>query len=333
MSDLPEQHDQDKSADTKLEASAGIEKAETESAAKAEVAGEKQDVKVEVTEPVAESNPSVTEEKKAEVNATSNQEKKEAVADQNETAVEEKETEPTVDTTQHDRPEAIEEKVDEGAPANVTEEEVKQAEPEQTTKTNDPVSTNVSADPSPAISLAALRPLSPSSRTSTPPLSATTTAPAAKKFSAMNVNKKFLSKTGSPSPAGASAATKLNPLASKSTPQQFGPSLHVRSPHQFASTYRRSFISTTLNNPYNSHCQAIRIASTTIISLLEFTMGQTCITTIRLFLVKYQERYTICICSTDGLGSRHSFETSMEGCRCGRKKTRDGGSQQGLSYC
>jgi hypothetical protein len=80
----------------------------------------------------------------------------------------------------------------------------------------DAAPTNVSAEPSPAVSHTALRPLSPSSRTSTPPLAAGSSAPA-KKFSAMNVNKKFLSKTGtSPSPSGVGPSAKLNPLSSKS---------------------------------------------------------------------------------------------------------------------
>jgi hypothetical protein len=71
-------------------------------------------------------------------------------------------------------------------------------------------SANVSAEPSPAVSHMALHPDS-SSRTSTPPLAAN--APA-KKFSAINVNKKFLSKTGtSPSPSAVGPAAKLNPLA------------------------------------------------------------------------------------------------------------------------
>lgn len=70
--------------------------------------------------------------------------------------------------------------------------------------------------PSPSLTHNSLRPLSPSSRTSTPPLTGTL-APAAKKFSASNVNKKFLSKTGTtPSPSNASPATKLNSLSSES---------------------------------------------------------------------------------------------------------------------
>lgn len=71
------------------------------------------------------------------------------------------------------------------------------------------------AAPSPSLTNTSLRPPSPSSRTSTPPL-AGTIAPTAKKFSAMNVNKKFLSKTGStPSPSNASSATKLGLLSSR----------------------------------------------------------------------------------------------------------------------
>ena len=214
MSDLPEQHDQDKSADIKLEESGGKEKAETKPAKEAEVREEENEVQVK--EPVVEQDPSVTEEKKADEDVATKPETTETEASQKEEEVKEKLAETTVEKAQDERSETVEEKVEGGNPVDSSEKEVKQPESEQAPKSNEPVSTNVSADPSPAISLAALRPLSPSSRTSTPPLTATTTAPAAKKFSAMNVNKKFLSKTGSPSPAGASAAPKLNPLASES---------------------------------------------------------------------------------------------------------------------
>jgi hypothetical protein len=215
MSDLPEQHDQEKSADIKSDESEGEERAGTKPAEGAEVREEKQDVQVK--EPVVEQDPSVTEEKKADEDVATRPEIEETEASQKEEEeVKEKQAEATVEKAQDERAETVEGKVEGGDTNASSEKEVKQPESEQAQKSNEPVSTNVSADPSPAISLAALRPLSPSSRTSTPPLTATTTAPAAKKFSAMNVNKKFLSKTGSPSPAGASAATKLNPLASES---------------------------------------------------------------------------------------------------------------------
>lgn len=74
------------------------------------------------------------------------------------------------------------------------------------------------AAPSPSVTHTSLRPASPSSRTSTPPLTGTA-APVAKKFSAINVNKKFLSKTGStPSPSNASTNVKLNPMSSQCSP-------------------------------------------------------------------------------------------------------------------
>jgi hypothetical protein len=214
MSDLPEQHGQQKSADIKLEESGGKEQVETKPVEEAEVVGEEKEVQVK--EPVGDQDPSVTEEKKADVDSPTKPEATETVASQKEEEVRDKQAESTVEKAQDERSETVEGKVEGGDTNASSEKEVKQPESEQAPKSNEPVSTNVSADPSPAISLAALRPLSPSSRTSTPPLTATTTAPAAKKFSAMNVNKKFLSKTGSPSPAGASAATKLNPLASES---------------------------------------------------------------------------------------------------------------------
>jgi hypothetical protein len=214
MSDLPEQHDQEKPADIKLEESGGKEQAETKQAEEVQGGEEKQEKQVK--EPVVEQDPSVTEEKKADVDGPTKLETPEIEASQKEEEVKDKQAETTVEKTQDERTETVEEKVEGGDKVAASEKEVKQPESEQAPKSNEPLSTNVSADPSPAISLAALRPLSPSSRTSTPPLTATTTAPAAKKFSAMNVNKKFLSKTGSPSPAGASAATKLNPLASES---------------------------------------------------------------------------------------------------------------------
>ena len=73
----------------------------------------------------------------------------------------------------------------------------------------------LAAPPSPSHTHNSLRPISPSSRTSTPPL-AGTLAPVAKKFSAINVNKKFLSKTGtSPSPSSTSPSTKLGSLSSQ----------------------------------------------------------------------------------------------------------------------
>jgi hypothetical protein len=220
MSDLPEQHDLEKSADNKLDESGGKEQPETKQAEEAEVREEKQEVQVK--EPVVEQDPSATEEKKADVDGPTKPEATETVASQKEEEVKEKQAESTVEKAQDERPETVEGKVEGGNAVDTSEKEFKQPESEQAQKSNEPMSTNVSADPSPAISLAALRPLSPSSRTSTPPLTATTTAPAAKKFSAMNVNKKFLSKTGSPSPAGASAATKLNPLVSESSCQHVG---------------------------------------------------------------------------------------------------------------
>jgi len=214
MSDLPEHHDQEKSADTQLEESGGKEQAETKQ--EEEVRGGGEEKEVQVKEPVVEQDPSVTEEKKADEDLATKPETTDIEASQKEEEVKEKQDETTVEKAQDERTETVEEKVEGGNPVDTSEKDNKQPESEQASKSNEPVSTNVSADPSPAVSLAALRPLSPSSRTSTPPLTATTTAPAAKKFSAMNVNKKFLSKTGSPNPVGASAATKLNPLASKS---------------------------------------------------------------------------------------------------------------------
>ena len=62
------------------------------------------------------------------------------------------------------------------------------------------------------------RPPSPSSRTSTPPLSATSSGTAPKKFSSISVTKKFLSKTATPAsttpvPTASSASSKLSSLS------------------------------------------------------------------------------------------------------------------------
>ena len=67
---------------------------------------------------------------------------------------------------------------------------------------------------SPANPTATLRSVTPGSRTSTPPLSSS--APAAKKFSSVNINKKFLSKTVSPAPGPGSAGAKLSSLGGSS---------------------------------------------------------------------------------------------------------------------
>ena len=224
MSDLPERHDQDNSANTKLEESGGKGQAEAVPAEEVQAGREKQEV--QVSEPVVGQDTSVPEEKKADVDAATESQTTVIGAGQKEDSLPETQAESTAEKANDERTEdvegKVEEKVESGDAIAASEREVKISESEQAPKSNEPVSTSVSADPSPAVSLAALRPLSPSSRTSTPPLTSTTTAPAAKKFSAMNVNKKFLSKTGSPSPAGASAATKLNPLASKSLCQHAG---------------------------------------------------------------------------------------------------------------
>lgn len=220
MSDLPERHDQDNSANTKLEESGGKGQAEAVPAEEVQAGREKQEE--QVSEPVVGQDTSVPEEKKADSDAATASQTTVIGASPKEDNLPESQAETTTEKAHDERTEDAEEKVESGDAIAASEREVKQSESEQAPRSNEPVSTNVSADPSPAISLAALRPLSPSSRTSTPPLTSTTTAPAAKKFSAMNVNKKFLSKTGSPSPAGASAATKLNPLASKSICQHAG---------------------------------------------------------------------------------------------------------------
>lgn len=70
------------------------------------------------------------------------------------------------------------------------------------------------AAPSPSKLIPPLRAATPSSRTSTPPLT-NSAHTAAKKFSSINVNKKFLSKTGSPSPANAPGSAKLNILSGR----------------------------------------------------------------------------------------------------------------------
>jgi len=216
MSDLPKQHDQEKSAEL-LEESGGVQQQDIKTGE--ELGSEAKEQEVEVKEPISENDSSVTEEKKADVTGTTEHEDK-TVAESVEAVAKDGEAESTGATIRDGQPEAAERKEGGGDAVGTStsaEKEAKDPEVEKVPTSNEPVSTNVSADPSPAVSLAALRPLSPSSRTSTPPLTATTTAPAAKKFSSINVNKKFLSKTGSPSPAGAAAATKLNPLASKSS--------------------------------------------------------------------------------------------------------------------
>ena len=65
---------------------------------------------------------------------------------------------------------------------------------------------------SPAPSNPLLRPPTPSSRTSTPPLSASSNL-APRKFSSINVNKKFLSKTASPAAVASPTSAKLGSLS------------------------------------------------------------------------------------------------------------------------
>lgn len=66
---------------------------------------------------------------------------------------------------------------------------------------------------SPAHPATTLRSVTPGSRTSTPPLSSS--APAAKKFSSVNINKKFLSKTVSPAPGPGVAGAKISSLGGR----------------------------------------------------------------------------------------------------------------------
>ena len=216
MSDLPEQHVLEKPNDTISEESRKVEEeADTKPEAEGQAEAGGKEREVEVKELVEEKNPSATDEKKADEDVTVNEESIDVVVDKAEQTSQVKDVHFTSEAKERDGPRMAEEK-DDGviATEDNVEHEINTTEAGKASAGNDPVSTTVSADPSPAVSLAALRPLSPSSRTSTPPLTATTTAPAAKKFSAMNVNKKFLSKTGSPSPVGATSATKLNPSAS-----------------------------------------------------------------------------------------------------------------------
>lgn len=70
------------------------------------------------------------------------------------------------------------------------------------------------ATQSPAPSRALLRPPTPSSRTSTPPLTGGFAVPV-KKFSSINVNKKFLNKTISPAPGAPPTVGKLGSLNGK----------------------------------------------------------------------------------------------------------------------
>jgi len=60
-----------------------------------------------------------------------------------------------------------------------------------------------------SVSSSAMRPPTPLSRTSTPPLSSGSGLAGAKKFSRVNVNKKFLSKGASPAAGTPATATKL----------------------------------------------------------------------------------------------------------------------------
>ena len=86
-----------------------------------------------------------------------------------------------------------------------------------------------SSQPASTLPNVVIRSQSPSSRTSTPPLVAGTSAPAAKKFSSVNVNKKFLSKTASPAAGSPSISAKLNSLSCEFSICSLSPNLSERS--------------------------------------------------------------------------------------------------------
>ena len=206
MSDSPQQHAQEILNEPTTEVASGRSEP---SAPNSGVEGKVQERSIEEAH---KEDPNVSEGEKA---GTSTVPPTDKVADD---TVDVKEKPEVIDTvkTEHDGDqEGPKESADHADTDNIAEKDV-QAETVQPSTSNEPVASNISADPSPAVSLTALRPLSPASRTSTPPLTATSTAPAAKKFSSINVNKKFLSKTGSPSPSGPAGPTKLNPSAGKS---------------------------------------------------------------------------------------------------------------------
>ena len=102
MSDLPEQHDQEKSADTKLEEIGGKEQAETKQEEE-EVRGGGAEKEVQVKEPVVEQDPSVTEEKKADEDLAMKPENTDIDASQKEEEVTEKQGESTVEKAQDKR--------------------------------------------------------------------------------------------------------------------------------------------------------------------------------------------------------------------------------------
>jgi hypothetical protein len=198
MSDSPKQHEQEISPEPTLGESGQANRTEGKSR---EVEEGKEEVKQSSRQ--EDLSASKSEEEKAEVHASTSKES---------TLIEKPKGEETTSDEVKGHGNVPEDAAD--TTANAVDKESGDADaPEQSTG-SEAVPSNVSADPSPAVSLTALRPLSPSSRTSTPPLTASS-APA-KKFSAMNVNKKFLSKTSSPGPSAATGAAKVNPLASRS---------------------------------------------------------------------------------------------------------------------
>lgn len=209
MSDSPQQHAQE----ILNEPTTGVDSGRSEpSAPKSGVEGQVQERRLEEAH---KEHPNVSEEEKAGTSTIPPTDK----AEDNTVDVKEKpKVIDTIETENDGGQEGPRESADHAETDNIAEKDAR-AETVQASTSNEPVASNISADPSPAVSLTALRPLSPSSRTSTPPLTATSTAPAAKKFSSINVNKKFLSKTGSPSPSGPAGPTKLNPSAGKSLEQ------------------------------------------------------------------------------------------------------------------
>lgn len=205
MSDSPQQHAQEiLNEPTPVAESGGTDSS-------AHKSGEEGKVQEKIVEEVHKEHPDVSEEKKAGTTTT------QTIGQVVETAVnaDEKTGVNHAGTADQDEQRNVVKENVATDTDNIAEKDV-QAETVQPSTSDEPVASNISADPSPAVSLTALRPLSPASRTSTPPLTATSTAPAAKKFSSINVNKKFLSKTGSPSPSGPAGPTKLNPSAGKS---------------------------------------------------------------------------------------------------------------------
>jgi hypothetical protein len=218
MSDSPQQHDQE----TLNEPIAAAESGRTDQT-EPEL-GEEGEVQEKRIEESREEQPNVSEERKADSAST------QSINETNDDAAEVNEESGVKDIGKAEQDEQqgpVKENVDKSETDNIAENDVQATEPDQPSTSREPVASNVSADPSPAVSLTALRPLSPSSRTSTPPLTATSTAPAAKKFSSINVNKKFLSKTGSPSPSGPAGPTKLNPSVGKCSQHYVSSLAHV----------------------------------------------------------------------------------------------------------